>query len=216
MVCKMHKNVLDGALATRRKIVAILACLLFLCPYSYAFAHTDRGFVVGLDVGYGVVDYSGVTLTGGFQPTRIRDTGIAPKIAIGYEFNPYFGLGVSVIYFLKPVFEGLGETKITGKMKHNLVALWMKPSLPLFHQFSLYGQFGVGYIVRDSLKVRRGMSNINAIQGGEFGCWVYGLGVSYRVATHWLLDLTWIQAPASLSRQIPAANYYGVGAAYKF
>lgn len=182
---------------------------------QFCLANADRGIYIGLDVGYSAANYHKVKLVGGFKPSSIRDSGVAPRLFLGIDVNRYVGAEMNIIYFQKPLFTGLGYTLSARKTKHNLVYFALKLSLPLPRGVAVYGKAGIGYIVRDGFNVWY-YRVVNSLKSGEFCRPFYSLGINYRVAHHWILDFTWVNSPPRGSEQFPVSNFFGVGAMYKF
>ncbi len=195
-------------------LIAILFCV---GVSQTCFANSGRGVYLGIDVGYSSANYHTIHPNVAFTPNSIRDTGISPKLSLGLDFNRYVGVEVNAIYFQRPLFEGVGLHSVALKVKQNLVYFALKLSAPLFRGFALYGKIGYGYIVRGDITFyNRDGQFLTPLVAGEFSETFYSLGVNYEVARHWILGLTWVNAPPKASVQLPASNYFGLGAAYKF
>ncbi len=183
---------------------------------AFFFADAGAGFYLNAGVGYSDADYPSVPLQGPFQPRSVTGTGIAPQIALGYAFNRISAVELGAIYFYRPRFVGIGfNPNQINRVKHNLVHLVFRLSAPL-GSFDVYVKGGVGYVVRADILIWNGSTFITALTAGQFIRPVYGLGADYRIGAHWGLDLNWMQAPKQLSQQLPASNFYGLGAFYRF
>ena len=195
--------------------IGIAGFLLALSTCTLALAGTPRGFYLGLNAGYGATNYHRIKLIGGFQAKTIYDTGISPKISFGYALNRYVAAELGIIFFQKPHFKGIGfDPQRMFKIKHNAVYLVGKFSLPI-SAFSAYIKYGYGYVVRDAVIIKFN-GPIKALKGGEFASFMYGVGMNYYFTSHWILDASWMKAPPKLADQLPASNYYSLGAMYKF
>ncbi len=193
------------------------AVCLFLCFSTVIYSNTQtpikwQGFYLGALIGLSWVDYSHFSFTPAAAPTQIIDKGLAPSFQFGYGFNSYFALETGVIYIRKPIFKHLHHGSDNGRFKNNVVYLVAKLSLLIKKSYRIFTKLGVGYVVRDSI-IDNGAVIIN---GSMITRPIYALGVDYRVAQHWELELMWMQAAKLSSKQLPASNYIGVGAHYLF
>jgi len=193
----------------------LIVVIVLLSIFQTCLGNPDRSVYLGLDVGYSSANYHRVNLHGGFVPKSIRDTGISPKLTLGIDFVRWFGFEVDVVYFQKPLFQGLGLMLRPQKVKHNLVYGALKLGIPFPHGILIYGKVGYGYIARNGFTIDY-YRLFTPLKAGEFGDFVFSLGMNYQVAHHWVLDLTWVNAPAKATAQLPASNYFGLGFVYKF
>lgn len=176
-----------------------------------------------LDAEIGVTDpnYQSIRLKGTSQPNFVTQVGAGPRIAIGYDFDRYVGLELSVIYFQRPRLYGLSADSISANVKHNLVGLLVKATLPLQH-WDITAKGGIGYIVRGNITLYGSytpdaqMGDYTALVGGQFLCPVYGLTVARHFTPHWSIETSWQQAPAEGVHQLPVSNFWGIGSTYKF
>jgi hypothetical protein len=180
------------------------------------------GFYLDAEVGVSDTNYQSIKLKGVFQPTSVTQVGLAPRFTFGYDFDRYVGTELNVIYFQRPHLNGLGFSQVTRSIKHNIVSLLLKASLPL-QNWDITAKGGLGYVVRGNLTLYGNYGDGNpwdgdytALVGGQFLCPVYGITIDRRFTTHWAIDVSWIQAPAESQHQLPVSNFYGVGASYKF
>jgi len=170
-----------------------------------------QGFYIGLQGGYSSVDYSslnyGTNTIGSFD-----DTGVAPQVEVGYNYNPYIAAELAVDYLHKPKLGNINGTGQTGKFKNNVVYFVAKVFLPIKTLFRVYAKAGIGYIPRDAVKV----NGVNILSSGEFIRPVYGVGATYRIAQDWEFETSWVQASKNTDHSLPASNFFGVGANYWF
>lgn len=191
--------------------------LIFICPV--ASASGDHGVYLGVDVGYSNANYETVQLAYGYTFRSVDDSGLAPQFTFGYRFNRIAGLELSVIYFHKIIFHGVGvHPERYDKLKHNLVYLAGKFLVPVYKGFGVYVKAGVGYVVRDRIMYGTigARQDLFLLKEGEFIRPVYGLGLNYQVTEHWILDATWVGSPEKESDQLPSSNFFGAGASYLF
>lgn len=189
---------------------------------SNPYSNFKSGFYLDAELGVSDANYQSIQLKGASQPTSVTQIGLAPRFTFGYDINRYVGTELSVIYFQRPRLIGLGETHVNRNIKHNVVSLLLKASLPIQHwDFTAKG--GIGYVVRAKLTMYGNYGdgnpvdgNYTALSGGQFLTPVYGLTIDRRFSAHWSIDASWIQAPAESQHQLPVSNFYGVGTCYKF
>jgi hypothetical protein len=209
-----------------KKIFKGILILLFFSPLSFVNANTSSvfkpGFYLDAELGVSDADYQSIVLMGAYQPGSVDQVGLAPRFALGYDFIRYVGMELGVIYFDRPRLNDYSPTGVSRSIKHNLVQLVAKISLPLA-SWDLSTRLGIGYVVRGNVtnRVNDGTGNssadyMTALKGGQFICPVYGLSVDRRFSQHWSIELVWLQSPAESIHQLPVANFYGVGTAYKF
>ncbi len=162
--------------------------------------------------GYSKANYTDLSYLNGNTFSSISESGVAPNIQFGYEFNHWTALELGVIYAQKPKFtttNSPGEHKI----KSNIVYLDFKPRWFFYkNEWYLYSKIGIGYLVRDQLTINQS----DAMNGGEFLLPVYGVGLGYRPTYHWQVEAGWMQTPANHTEKVPVTNFYGVGANYLF
>jgi hypothetical protein len=212
----------------RNTVKVFLFCLINLLVIDAAASvinpdsNFKRGVYLDAEIGVSDTDYQSVVLKGTFQPSSVTQIGIAPRFALGYDFDRFVGTELNVIYFQRPRLNGLGFTYVSYSIKHNLVSLLLKASLPL-QNWDFTAKGGVGYVVRGNLTIYGNYGDGNpvdadytALVGGQFLCPVYGLTIDRRFSVHWAIDVSWIQAPAEPQHQLPVSNFYGVGTSYKF
>lgn len=132
---------------------------------------TQKGFYLGLNVGYSSIDYHRETFDI-YRPISIHASGLSPKVSFGYEINRYLGVELAVIYLNKPYFTFDGDLNGTHKIKQNVVYLVGKFSLPI-KKFSLYVKCGYGYVVRDAVIIQY-THQTTVLRSGEFSTFVGG------------------------------------------
>jgi len=169
-------------------------------------------FYIGLNVGYSEVHYTNGTLLNDITADDISRGGLAERPFLGFNFNRYLATELSVIYIQKPNFRGIMGSKREEKIKHNIISLVGRINLPLNSRFSINGKAGIGYIVRNGLR----FNGVDALEEGEFFTPVWGVGGAMVVNQRISVDATWMSTPANTRHQLPPANYYGIGAYFKF
>lgn len=202
-----------------------LACLIIACCISaIALAggpdhhkttwqdYAVHNFYIGLQAGYSWVPYSNDDLTPGFTATSIKNSGLSPRLFLGYNVTRDWALELNVIYFKKPHFHGLAGAGGVQKIKNNIVALMVRYNWHFCPRWEAYAMAGLGYVVRDGIYIRP----TQVLSEGEIFRPAYGLGVNYRLTTRWDVAATWVQVPSSSSRNLPTSNYIGIGASYRF
>lgn len=198
----------------KKRHIFIISCLLFLAPlFSYSHAYPRiKGFYLGALIGVTWADYSDYSFPADEVPNKIIDVGAGPQYTFGYGFNPIAALELGAVYLRKPKFKNLHNSPTTARFKNNVVYLTMRLSYFLNQKLRLFAKAGVGYVVRDNV-IDQG---VLLVRGKAVVVPVYGVGLDYRVASHWELELAWLQAAPSSGNKLPASNILGVGAHYLF
>jgi len=205
------------------QVKRLLSSLLVFFFFFTAFAGgiektipTHKDFYLGLIAGWSFADYDSVTFLNGNTFGLIKETGVAPNIQIGYDFNRWTALELGLIYVHKPRFEDPNGTNgPRSKIKSNVVYLVLKPRYVFdchSGQWYLFAKAGIGYVVTDQVLV----NGTQALRGNMVPVPVYGAGIGYRPTFHWQVEATWLQTPANTTNQIPMINFVGVGAQYLF
>lgn len=197
------------------KIISLLLLLLLLSTKAFSkisfVSHLVKNpLYISVLAGYSAVNYNNSLLRGGAQASSIKDSGLAPKVALGIDFTRFFGFEIGIIYFQKPTFYGLHGSPFI--IKNNVFYFAGKLMWPIDHIFTIYAKGGYGWVARDGIN----MGSIVALRAGNFDDFVYGFGATCAITSHWLLDATWMQALARHNSQLPASNYLGAGINYHF
>lgn len=168
-------------------------------------------------LGYSKVNYKVSNFNMGIAPTSIKTAGIAFAVAVGFNFNQYFGLELGSVWFYKPELFGLPGVSTFAVMKNNV--LYFAPKL-MWHINKTIGLFafaGIGYVARGELHAKTSSGFIpGVINYAIFVKPVYGAGMTYQIAQHWSLVAKWVQAPGNRQQNLPVSNFFGVGGTYHF
>ncbi|OGT55066.1 MAG: hypothetical protein A3F17_08210 [Gammaproteobacteria bacterium RIFCSPHIGHO2_12_FULL_41_15] len=175
----------------------------------YGFSH--HGFYVGGLMGFGSVDYSNYSFPTQRRSTLIKDAGFAPAIQMGYDFTRITALEFGAIYFRKVVFYHLTPQN-NARFKNNVAYLVSKINFLHHATMHFFVKGGLGYVVRNAVIV----DCAAVVSGGGILRPIYGAGVHWQLATHWDLEMTWLQAAKQVTTQLPFSNFLGLGVHYDF
>ncbi len=178
-----------------------------------AYPPFPRGLYFGAQAGYGSVHYTNTTLPAGFGATQIRNSGFTPRVYLGYDFLPYLGVELTVVYMEKPEFTGIAGTRGTQIIRNNIIALFLKAGYVVMPRWRVYIKIGPGYVAREGIKSTLG---VTVLSDREIFRPVYGVGTDVQVYKRWYADVTWIQAAPSHRDRLPATNFIGAGVYFKF
>lgn len=192
----------------------LYALLLSVPVFSSAQLPVHKGFYLGLAAGYSDANYSGLSLLNNVQFAGILESGFAPSIQAGYEFNRWAALELSIIYDARIFFNSSNiDPSAPGvHTKNNVVYLAFRPRWFFYHEWYVFSKLGVGYVVNGDVWV----NNVQALNGDEYLRPVYGAGFGWRPGVHWQLELSWVQTPENRSVQVPATNFGGFAIQYLF
>lgn len=183
---------------------------IFFLPV-FALNHVTS-FYLGALVGWSSANYNQYLLILSKAPATITDTGYATAFQIGYRVNAKLAAEMCAIYFQRIVITNkYTRRKSDGRFRNNMVYLVGKLSFPPAQNLKFFIKGGLGYIARSSVSYR-GIT----VTGGELVRPVYGAGMNWRMANHWDLELTFMQARELATKQLPTSNYLGLGAHYLF
>lgn len=195
-----------------QRFLCAAICSLSFCSFAQMPVH--KGFYLGLAGGYSRADYSEVSFMNGIQFGSIGETGFAPSIQAGYEFNRWAALELSVIYDARIFFNtpNIAPSSPQAYTKNNVVYLAFRPRWFFYEDLYVFSKLGLGYVVNSNVWV----NDVEALDGDEYFRPVYGAGLGLRPGVHWQLELSWLQTPQNLSVRIPTTNFVGFAIQYLF
>ncbi len=232
----------------RKKLLSVSVAFATLatigmCSQAHAAA---PGFYLGGQVGWGDVHQSGISasdLANDFYlpfasfSSSSKDTGIAGRAFVGYQFNPYFATEFGYTQFSNMTTRASGVSVTTptfapftviginasGKVKTHAFDLVGKGILPLSNGFSLYAKAGAALITSqasesETLTIMGLPGTIaSASQTTNKIYPTFGAGVSYDITSHLVTDLSYnrIQKVGS-SDAVASTDFVGLGLAYHF
>ena len=192
--------------------------------------HAATGLYVTGQAGY-ANNHLGSQLTdlyqsrGGPSTFKIDDSGLAGRLAIGYQFNPYFSAELGYLRLENQ--KGNARSKPTPKLapatetlKQNAIDIAAKGILPVTDKFNVYGKLGVAYLTST---ITSHFGNVKDNQNDWFGInkdtWApeAAIGASYNVTPNVFVDtsLTHIQTIGHKNKP-GNIDFAAVGIGYSF
>lgn len=154
---------------------------------------------------------------------KIGNAGLAGRLAIGYQFNPYFATELGYLRLANQKGKDDGSTGDyigTETLKQQAIDVAAKGILPINDKFNVYGKLGVAYL---SSTVRSNFDGTKQNQNKYFGLakhqWApeAGVGVSYNVTPNMFVDASWTHIQPIRGKNKPGnVDFAAVGIGYSF
>ncbi len=194
------------------------------------------GFYVGAQAGWGDVHQSGISANDLSNDLGLpintfsgssKDTGIAGRGFVGYQFNPYFAVESGYTLFSNMTTRANGSfgpfsISESGKVSTQAIDLLGKGILPLSNGFSLYGKAGAAYLISKATAnvTTSGFGLSSSGSASQTNSKLYpafGAGVSYDITPNVVTDISYnrIQKVGS-SDAVGSTDFIGLGLAYNF
>lgn len=178
---------------------------------------------------------SWIYLSGGVANTYLQPSNFDPRLSFGYEKEAIAALRISIGHYFNPnwavslsLMRGAHSNKLSQvqsssvvlsdaaaqqeySLNQNLFTATLRPTLPLGHNLSVYGEAGLGMISRRGFNVQ----GISAIDNANVVDAVVGGGLNYRLPYGILLGLDSEYAPPVNSQHQPGILYVGVGLGFQ-
>lgn len=231
--------------------------LIFICLTSILLAKnvhaTKSGAYIGGQVGWGYVHQG--TYIGNELEKRIgkaipkaastldrlnilfRDTGLAERVFVGFQFNPYFAAEVGYYHFtpinvtteLDISINILKQYKINvplnltanAKLRTYALDFMAKGIYPVTDKFSIYGKLGLAYLNSEgelSLSVNTNIGKISLSTNSSVNI-VYpeaSIGLNYDLTNSLSTDFSWSHIQKINPCPYPNIDFIGVGLLYRF
>lgn len=128
----------------------------------------------------------------------VSNSGLAGRIALGLQINPYFALETGYLHVInnRSYKKDVG-TKLESKLnlQQTTYDLLVKANKPFADYFNIYGKAGLAYLTTTLTNrfTRKSLYEYSFIINQARRKWVpeIGLGVSYNLASNLFLDLSW-------------------------
>ena len=204
--------------------LSILLFVLFV-ESGQIFSQDQRAQIPSLlqkayfEVNIGSVDFpfQASSLEPGFSLVSVQVPHPAVRLVLfGYEFNKYLSAQLS---YMRPVswvryrYSGTESRVHERTVWMNVGGLTLKPTLPLGKRWSVYGEAGLGLITRHGFSDPYG---VPVVLNAQYGTFLWGAGLKYKVNNHWDLQLCSDYSPANITYKQPSTTYIGAGFVYKF
>lgn len=214
----MKKTLLISALALGLSSAAFAGGLsepVAAAPMATAAPVVSSDFTPGIYVGLqgGYAD-SGWSAYKNFTDVT-RDTGIAARVLVGYDFHKYFAVEAGYFRIFPKTkitasydADGIGDKIDIRTQAFDLVG---KIKAPIMDNFGLYAKAGPGYLM---LSASGDAGNSNRFD------LVYGLGAYYTI-DNWSIDLSYTRYNSGKTKFLddkwqPNVDFYALGVSYKF
>jgi hypothetical protein len=157
-------------------------------------------------------DFSRRQLQPGIDIESVETPPIAARVVLfGHEFNRFVSAQIS---YLRPVqyviYRGVNGDGADHHLFVHFGTLTLKPSLPVSHRVSLYGEAGVGVTSRRPLQI----GELTAVVRTHYAAVVFGGGGEYRLTDNWSLTVGAIYFPGSTTDNQPHTVFVSGGFRY--
>lgn len=192
------------------KKVLVVAALASLAGVANA---ADNGVYLNGQLGYGNSHYSTSDISSDFvNSSGVDKTGMAGRLAIGYQFTQNFAAELGYSKFSNVKFKdisALGYNLGKGTIKQYAIDLVAKGIMPISNGFGVFGTLGGAYL---------NGSGHDALSGSNSNFWpTFGLGVSYDITNSLPVTASWqrIQKIGSNS-DLKSTDFFALGLEYHF
>lgn len=178
-----------------------------------ANAAIPGAYVNGI-LGWGDVHQDGASGPG-INSSSTKDTGIAGRIAAGYQFDDTWAAELGYSKFSNATDKGnvLG-LPYSATLKTSAVDLVGKASLPLQNGFSVYGKAGIAYLMES---VNGSVANVNLGHDSEHKVFpTFTVGTAYDFTPNVVGDISWNRIQKVGSSDLNSTDLVGVGISYYF
>lgn len=195
--------------------LSVALCLTLCAPDDRGqLPGVFHGSYIGLTAGFGAFSFTDAYLTPGLHSTRITNDRATVQVSVGHYFTPHLALQLSL---MRPIlwvqYRGVYASNSSNSVSPSVLALTVRPTLPLNDRFRLYGDVGAAYV---SWIGFTGPGGTAGVTSAGLVAPLTGVGVLYRLSQHWNLDAgvsaTW---PGNRAHQ-PATRYGALGFEYVF
>lgn len=223
----MKKILLVSAVALGLSSVALANGGMAAAPIATAAVTSDftPGIVVGIQGGYADSGFKALDISGTDEFKVDKDTGLAGRIFVGYDFHKYFAIEAGYFLFGPKTEFKFNDVKAFD-VRTQAFDLVGKLKAPIMDNFGLYAKAGVGYLMqkysassdlRDTLNqlgVNASDDNVNKFD------LVYGFGAYYNFAENWTVDAAFTRYNSGHTKMDkdwqPVVDFYSLGISYKF
>lgn len=197
-----------------------LFAFLFLLSFIPVTAQDNRGQLpsilantyISVSTGYIGYHFTNRQMEQGFQAASVHIPHPAMRITFGiHRFNKFLSAQIS---YMRPVnwvlYKNVNGDLYNHSVWMNILALSLKPVVPLSGKLSAYGEAGLVNVTRNGFRV----GNSIAVKSAEYISLLLGAGIQYRLGGNWDLVLSSGWSPANRSVQQPSTLVFSAGAIY--
>lgn len=209
-----------------KKIIAVSVLGVSTLGMMTANATTPGPYIMG-QAGY-ANNHLGKKLTktynyDGPSSFKINNADLAGRLAVGYQFNPYFAteLGYLRLANQKGKDDGsTGDAIGTETLKQQAIDVAAKGIFPINDKFNVYGKLGVAYLTSTITSHFEGVKqNQNAWFGVAKHQWApeVGIGASFNITPNAFVDTSWTHIQPISGKNKPGnIDFVAVGLGYSF
>lgn len=171
----------------------------------------DHHWFLDVTAGYVDFDFTNANLQSGFHAQNILTSTVGIRGELGYNFNRYVGLALSLMRGAQWVeYQNILQPGDQHSVWNSLFGLTLRPTLPLGKYIGLYGESGIGYISRHGFTLQ----GLSAIPSSTVVTGIFGGGLLYNVWKDLFIDWNTIYALPNQGQDQPQTWYTGLGIFY--